>query len=71
MEILSNLQKVAQYYCCSSEITEGAGGFNPLKESKITPPLGPGICRPSCNGLHPESETNSKLTVCREWRDCT
>jgi len=45
-------------------------GVSTLKESKITPPLGPGICRPSCNGLHPESETNSKLTVCREWRDC-
>jgi len=24
-------------------------GVSTLKESKITPPLGPGICRPSCN----------------------
>src|ERR1035438_9749472 len=31
-------------YSCTSGIPEGARGFNPLKESKITRPLGPDRC---------------------------
>jgi hypothetical protein len=39
------------YYSCSSEISEGAGGFNPLKDSRITGPLGPGPCH--CYDIDP------------------